>query len=150
MIPIPPIALKALGVVAALAIAAGMGYVKGREDVQESWDAALTVQTRKTVSQIIAEATNGSDAVVKLIEVRGETTTRIKVVEKRVVEYEQSPVQRCAVDADFVSIWDDARRVYNTGLPRLRPTIPGASEPDELPGGAAPASEFIRSDTEPR
>lgn len=145
MIPIPPIAIKALVGVAALAIAAGVGYVKGRAAVQQSWDAAVTVQAKKSASQIIAEAQNAAAAEVRYIKVQGETKTRIQVVEKKVVEYVNAPTQRCAVDADFIDVWDAASGVYNAGLDRLPTPDADPAEPHELPGGALTSPEILQA-----
>lgn len=146
MIPIPPIAVKAVAGLAMFGVVFFFGYVKGKTAVQQRWDAAVTVQAKKTAGQIIAEATHAAKSEVRYITVKGETQTHIKVVEKKVVEYVERarPVQLCAVDTDFISHWDDASRVYNAGLPRLPPGVPAASEPDQLPGrplGATPIEE---------
>jgi len=145
VIPIPPIAIKAIGVVAALAIAGGVGYLKGRAAVQESWDAAVTVQATKSYSQIIAEAENAAVSEVRYIIVQGDTKTRIQVVEQKVVEYVNAPVQRCAVDADFVDVWDAASGVYNAGLHRLPAADADPADAHELPGGAVTTAEVVQA-----
>lgn len=130
---------------AGTALIFGAGYFKGREDVQESWDAAVTVQATRSASQIVAEAVNSATAEARYIEVKGETKTRLKIVERKVVEYVRSPQQKCAVDADFVQHFDAYSGVYNAGLPRLPASDPATEGVDELPGGGATTAELLQA-----
>ncbi len=139
MIPLPPglyaAAAKAVGALAIVALVGGVAYFKGKAAVQKDWDAAVTVQAKKTASQIVAEAVNAATAETKYIEVKGETKTRLKLVERKVVEYVQTPLQTCAVDADFVQYFDALSGVYNAGLHHLPARDPAAGRADEVPGG---------------
>lgn len=134
-----------MGVAAGMAVIFGVGYFKGRGDVQESWDAAITVQAQNTASQIVAEAVNAANAETQYIEVKGATKIKLKIIERKVVEYVQSPQQKCAVDADFVEFFDALSGVYNAGLPRVPAGDPPAEGVDELPGGGATTAELLQA-----
>ena len=123
----------------------GASYLKGREHVQAAWDAAITEQATRTANQVIAEAKSAAAAETRYIKAQAATKERIKIVEKKVVEYVQAPTQRCAVDSDFVGLFDAASGVYNDGLNRMPTTDAGPGKPQELPGGAVTSAEVLQA-----
>jgi hypothetical protein len=145
MIPIPPFLWKLIGGVVVIGGLCGLSYLKGRAHVQQAWDAAITEQATRTAQQMIAEAAHAADVEKRAAEVKTVTKTKLKIVEKEVIKYVQSPDAKCEPGPHFVRTWDDLSGVYNADLQRMPATDASPEQPDALPGPSITSAEVLRA-----
>lgn len=111
----------------------GWGYMKGWDAAEGAWRKAELEQARRTVRVQTKQAQVTERIVTQFIEVKGQTQTRYKTIEKEVPVYVKVPTfipsgqsdpELCPVPRGFVRVWNAA----SAGVPVSGSSTTGADD----------------------
>lgn len=136
---------KYLGIGLLIASIWGWGYLKGRADMKQAWDASVAEQAMKSANTVIAEG-NMSNEVLKehAKEVR-DADAKADIIEREVVKYVQAPAKPCSVDPEFVRLFDELSRLPGLAPDRVPTAVASPGEPVVAPQADLTTTEVLQA-----
>ncbi len=118
------------------------GYVKGRNDMKEKWDAAIAEQAAKSAHQTIQQTTSSQGTLETLADQQRKTYEQIKIVERKIyVPAEDKP---CVLGPGTVEQFDAVSSLLPS-KERVSAPDPSAGEPVDAPEAGPTAFEAVQA-----
>lgn len=125
----------------------GWGYLKGSADVKQAWDASVAKQAAEVSQQVMKQATVSQQVLNDHANTEQQARERIKIVEKEVIKYVQSPNKPCVLEPPLVERFDAVSRVL-TDEDRVPAADGRPRVVTESSGAVVAGTESVRSGEE--
>jgi hypothetical protein len=87
------------------------GYLKGRSDMKEKWDAAIAEQAAESNKEVMAQAESTNTVLEQHAQAEQRVRERVQIVDREVVRYVQQTTKPCVLDPQLVELFDAISRV---------------------------------------